>query len=94
MRRPTIVGTILTKKNELVSKSKGFFENLDNNLVLTEQIKRNTLKENLCTKILNNDKLDAAIDSMKAATRKVGVGTGLQVLQYVTSILGTGFAVF
>ena len=52
MRRPAIVGTTLTKKNELVSKSKGFSKNLDNNLVFTEQIKRDTLKENLYTKIL------------------------------------------
>ena len=79
MRRPAIVGTTLTKKNELVSKSKGFSKNLDNNLVLTEQIKRDTLKENLYTKILNNDKLSANIDSMKAATQNVDVNTGLQV---------------
>lgn len=79
MRRPAIVGTTLTKKNELVSKSKGFSKNLDNNLVFTEQIKRDTLKENLYTKILNNDKLSANIDSMKAATQNVDVNTGLQV---------------
>ena len=79
MRRPAIVGTTLTKKNELVSKSKGFSKNLDNNLVFTEQIKRDTLKENLYTKILNNDKLSADIDSMKAATQNVDVNTGLQV---------------